>query len=144
MTIEWNKVTWYSKLLAVIIFVATFWIAFYLGEQYRELNSAVVDSKSDYVLSVNNTLMLGDLSIKLNSISDSRCPSDVQCIWEGRVDAEVTFTEGIKKETKELSIGKDPITFSDYKISLLAVNPYPKSKKQIKQSDYKVTVHIDK
>jgi membrane-bound inhibitor of C-type lysozyme len=31
MTIEWNKVTWYSKLFAVILFVLTFYIAFLLG-----------------------------------------------------------------------------------------------------------------
>ena len=31
MTIEWNTVTWYSKLLAVLVFVATFAVAFYLG-----------------------------------------------------------------------------------------------------------------
>jgi hypothetical protein len=31
MTIEWNKVTWYSKLIAVVLFVATFWLAFDLG-----------------------------------------------------------------------------------------------------------------
>ena len=30
-TIEWNKVTWYSKLAAVIVFLATFFIAFNLG-----------------------------------------------------------------------------------------------------------------
>ena len=29
--IEWNKVTWYSKLAAVIVFLATFYIAFNLG-----------------------------------------------------------------------------------------------------------------
>ena len=29
--IEWNKVTWYSKLLAVVVFIATFIIAFKLG-----------------------------------------------------------------------------------------------------------------
>ena len=35
MRIEWNKVTWYSKLAAAIIFVATFFIGFYLGRQYE-------------------------------------------------------------------------------------------------------------
>ncbi len=30
-SIEWNKVTWYSKLLSVAVFVATFLIAFDLG-----------------------------------------------------------------------------------------------------------------
>ena len=31
MAIKWNKVTWYSKLLALLVFVATFVIAFNLG-----------------------------------------------------------------------------------------------------------------
>ena len=31
MAIEWNKVTWYSKLAAVVVFLATFLIAFNLG-----------------------------------------------------------------------------------------------------------------
>jgi len=35
MKIEWNKVTWYSKLAAVIIYVGTFALAFYLGRMYE-------------------------------------------------------------------------------------------------------------
>lgn len=31
MTIEWNKVTWYSKIAAVVIFVGTFFLGFWLG-----------------------------------------------------------------------------------------------------------------
>lgn len=31
MAIEWNKVTWYSKLAAVAVFLATFLVAFNLG-----------------------------------------------------------------------------------------------------------------
>jgi len=36
MTIQWNKVTWYSKLLAVILFVLTFYVAFSLGASWGE------------------------------------------------------------------------------------------------------------
>ena len=35
MTIQWNRVTWYSKLLAIIIFVGTFAIAFCLGASWQ-------------------------------------------------------------------------------------------------------------
>ena len=38
MKIEWNKVTWYSKLLAVLVFIATFIIAFNLGILYEQMN----------------------------------------------------------------------------------------------------------
>jgi hypothetical protein len=36
MTIEWNKVTWYSKLAAVIVFVGVFWLGFWLGTMKAE------------------------------------------------------------------------------------------------------------
>ena len=36
MKIEWNKVTWYSKLAAIIIFVAVFFLGFWLGTQKTE------------------------------------------------------------------------------------------------------------
>ncbi len=36
--IEWNKVTWYSKLAAVIVFVATFFIAFNLGILWEKVS----------------------------------------------------------------------------------------------------------
>ena len=37
MNIEWNKVTWYSKLLALILFSLTFFIGFNLGKEYAEI-----------------------------------------------------------------------------------------------------------
>lgn len=36
MTIEWNKVTWYSKLFAVIVFVVTFFLGFWFGTMKAE------------------------------------------------------------------------------------------------------------
>lgn len=37
--IQWNKVTWYSKVVAVVIFVATFFLGFYLGIQSERANN---------------------------------------------------------------------------------------------------------
>lgn len=42
--IEWNKVTWYSKLLAVILFVAVFFLGFYLGAEFGKINSMFENS----------------------------------------------------------------------------------------------------
>jgi membrane-bound inhibitor of C-type lysozyme len=35
--IEWNRVTWYSKLLAVFVFLGTFYVAFTIGREYQAL-----------------------------------------------------------------------------------------------------------
>ncbi|MDR3519516.1 MAG: MliC family protein [Candidatus Pacebacteria bacterium] len=37
MKIEWNKVTWYSKLIAVILFVVVFYFGFSLGKEAGEI-----------------------------------------------------------------------------------------------------------
>ena len=34
MKIEWYKVTWYSQVIAIILFVAVFTLGFYLGTKY--------------------------------------------------------------------------------------------------------------
>jgi len=36
MKIEWNKVTWYSKAIAIVIFVATFFVGFGFGSIYQQ------------------------------------------------------------------------------------------------------------
>ena len=41
MTIEWNRVTWYSKLTAVVLFVGTFVLAFWLGTAWEAAQRAV-------------------------------------------------------------------------------------------------------
>ena len=43
MKIELNKVTWYSKLLAVALFVGTFFLGFYLGS-INGLSSSLIDN----------------------------------------------------------------------------------------------------
>lgn len=41
MKIEWNKVTWYSKLIALALFVALPFIGFYYGTQYGKTVAAI-------------------------------------------------------------------------------------------------------
>ena len=43
MKIEWNKVTWYSKLVALVLFVALPFIGFYYGAQYGGLAQSLKD-----------------------------------------------------------------------------------------------------
>lgn len=40
MKIELHKVTWYSKLAALLLFIALPFIGFYLGVKFQELRAA--------------------------------------------------------------------------------------------------------
>lgn len=44
MKVEWNRVTWYSKILALILFVALPFIGFWYGIQYGKALQAVHDT----------------------------------------------------------------------------------------------------
>lgn len=46
MRIEFNKVTWYSKLAAVILFVLVLLLGFYFGRQFQKLQDL-----SDFIIS---------------------------------------------------------------------------------------------
>jgi membrane-bound inhibitor of C-type lysozyme len=41
MKIEFNKVTWYSKVLAIIVYIGTLFLGFWLGQKYESLNCIV-------------------------------------------------------------------------------------------------------
>lgn len=60
MPIEWNKVTWYSKLIAVILFVAVFYVGFRLGTMKKEIYTApateekITEKKTPTPISIKN------------------------------------------------------------------------------------------
>jgi len=153
MNIEWNKVTWYSKFIAVLLFIITFWVAFILGFQFREISyqkntqtPAVTELLSgDLVLKVGQNKSLGNFNITLDGIlSDSRCPVDVQCIWAGNVNSKITLSYNGQILTREISSDQGPIDFEGFKISIKSVSPEINSKNQIKSEDYILVFHIEK
>ena len=86
----------------------------------------------------------------LNVTEDSRCPSDVVCIWEGqasiRVSAEVNGTDAGQFA---LTIGgneKPSAAFGGgrYLARLTSLEPYPVSTNQTKPEDYVATLTVSK
>jgi membrane-bound inhibitor of C-type lysozyme len=43
MKIQYDKVTWYSKILALLVYIATLFIGFFLGMRYESLKTIVSD-----------------------------------------------------------------------------------------------------
>lgn len=91
------------------------------------------------------------LRIKFAALKgDSRCPSDVTCIWAG--NAAVRFEVSIRgKDSKSLTLntsgnGSFPgeALYHGYKLQLVGLNPYPRSTERIAASGYTATLLVSK
>jgi len=73
MNIEWNKVTWYSKLGALIVLAITVALAFFLWNEYQEIqgikNSALIETPQ-INKSPTITEELGDSELQERKIAD--------------------------------------------------------------------------
>lgn len=78
--------------------------------------------------------------------ADSRCPKGVQCIWEGDATVRVWLQKGSDtRETHELHTspkGETAVSYRDYELSLLRLDPYPVSGRTIEQRDYRATFEV--
>jgi hypothetical protein len=102
-----------------------------------------------FQLRMNQTAFIDSLSIGFVAVNeDSRCPSDVICIWEGQATINVNvrspninpsnFNLTSRGGESNLSV-KD---FHDFSMRLLEIAPYPKSTGHIGTSDYLATLVV--
>jgi hypothetical protein len=75
--------------------------------------------------------------------ADSRCPSDVQCVWAG--EAVTTFTVGAAEQVT-LTLGADAqkatVITRGYQMTIVALKPYPTSTAPIAKGDYVATIRF--
>lgn len=82
------------------------------------------------------------LEFTITELNDSRCPSDITCIWAGKVDVNITVAKPTFG-TIELSSHNYSIdTLGDFSFELIDVAPYPLSSETIELKDYLVTLEI--
>jgi len=107
--------------------------------------SEIFELNEEKVFMVNHEYELAgkNLQVKVTKIEDSRCPSDVVCVWQG--EAKVTVaTEQAGNFSTILSTYDNLIdTLGDYSIELISIQPYPVSDKVIKSEDYDVKLKIN-
>jgi len=91
-----------------------------------------------------------NISLKLDSIvNDSRCPTNVTCIWEGNAEAKFTFTNDnvdhgfILNTNLGTNFRKDTL-IDNYNISLIQLYPYPENPGIIEQKDYFAEILLTK
>ena len=107
-------------------------------------------SEDQFQLKVNQTASFESDTIKvkfLNVTSDSRCPTDVTCVWEG----EAKIVVNIMKDGQDLGdfnlssrAVQNNQAFDGHQIQVTQIEPSPTSGKKIALSDYIATFSITK
>ncbi|HVV39110.1 MAG TPA: hypothetical protein VHD31_02170 [Candidatus Paceibacterota bacterium] len=71
MAIVWNRVTWYSKLAALIVFIGVFALGLYLGATYNEATHYSVQDISPSILLASPASLYRGSSVVAHSVSTS-------------------------------------------------------------------------
>ena len=136
---------WFSIMIALTVFI--------LGCKDSEIiidNSTQAMLEEQYSLNFEKTAIDSPVDIKVKFVKvteDSRCPSDVVCIWAGQVSVlinvndngkdlgDIKLTLGANKDDAVKDIG-------EYYLKLIEVKPYPISTKRIEPSEYIATLVV--
>jgi hypothetical protein len=115
----------------------------------KDYISAVLDK--EFRLEMGQTGFVESENIKIKFLEvtgDSRCPSDVICVWAG----EVKVLINIQLDDQDLgdstlvgqAVNDDQAAkvFDGYSVRLLAVDPYPIKNETIQPSDYIITLIV--
>jgi hypothetical protein len=84
------------------------------------------------------------LNFTITEVNDSRCPSDVICIWAGKVDVKIKVVSPVSGTITLSTYDNQVDTIGNYSFKILDVSPYPISTKTIKLEDYVVLLKIEK
>jgi hypothetical protein len=120
--------------------------------------AAIINSGCETELNLKSTLPLNDtveiansetkynfennIVLRMDSVlNDSRCPSNVQCVWEGNAEVRFLFTVDSRGTDFVLnthggnSFNSDTV-IGGYSIKLLNLSPYPEDPGEILQVEY--------
>ncbi|MBI4979931.1 hypothetical protein HZC30_00060 [Candidatus Woesearchaeota archaeon] len=113
--------------------------------------TALLDNS--FQLKINQTAFIESENLKikfLNVTEDSRCPSDVVCVWGGQVTVVVNVLKNNKNRgdfnlTSRAAQGEMAIkNLERDSIKLIKVEPYPKTTPKIELSDYNIILIVFK
>ena len=108
-----------------------------------------IDLGKEFELGLNEIAFnkKSNLNIQITDIQDSRCPTKVDCFWQGKASIFIALHYKQQTHTAELSIGdeeKNSIQIADLEIQLLTVSPYPTSYQKNAKEDKVVSLIVSK
>lgn len=110
------------------------------------LSEGVADTA--FSLGVGQEARLGVLRLMFTGVTeDSRCPSDVVCVWAGNAAVEIDVSLGMGPSVRYvLNTTVDPRSadVGGYRITLLDLRPYPVSTSRIPPASYVATFRLQR
>ncbi|HIK32113.1 MAG TPA: hypothetical protein IGS17_07590 [Oscillatoriales cyanobacterium M59_W2019_021] len=92
-----------------------------------------------------------DLDLKFTDVvGDSRCPSDTQCVFQGRVEIVLQVVRGDRdlgnvNLVRQAGLENEAMaTIDGYSIQLIDVKPYPQTSQPIELSNYRAIVEVSR
>jgi len=101
----------------------------------------------EFTLAVGQSAVVGDgVRLTLKSVTDdSRCPVDVTCVWEGDAKVSVELITPSPRAEHELhTTGRESheAKHGAYRVTLVKLEPAPRSTVTISSSDYRATLVV--
>jgi hypothetical protein len=116
-----------------------------------------IELDEPFELGFNESKILDDDDLRVEFsqlLEDSRCPTDVQCPWEGRARIGLFLQTPADSHQVTLSISgyatltdtlaHQPVDTLGYRFTLLQLDPYPVSDQQPQNSDYIAILKISR
>jgi len=126
----------------IYLFLALIAISFISCEKETDPDSFSFGLENDFKINGEYHSADNSLKFKITEINDSRCPSDVVCIWAGKTDVKIEVESPVTG-TITLSTYNNPVdTVGNFSFKIIDVLPYPISTKTIQLKDYQVTLKI--
>jgi hypothetical protein len=119
----------------------------------NSLKFKVISSVSlgeEFKLKVGDAVLVKGEALKVKFISvpeDSRCPANAICVWEGNAKVVLKLKKGEDRTKVELNTSRtypQEVTFQNYSIKLVALDPYPMTNEKIPQERYVATLVVTK
>jgi hypothetical protein len=84
----------------------------------------------------------GTFEVRFVGVSeDSRCPTDVTCVWAGEVTLKVALTARSEDAERDVKEGEST-TFGGRELVVVRVRPQPVSTKKIAPDEYRATFRV--
>ncbi|MEK6300482.1 MAG: hypothetical protein AABO41_07140 [Acidobacteriota bacterium] len=104
----------------------------------------------EFKIKIGQQVTIKNLTIKFSALqNESRCPTGVQCIWEGNAAIVIEVSKKNQKSVQatlntNTAIQPNQLSYKGFKVGLFALSPHPRINQTNDEKDYEATLIVTK